>query len=177
VHIAVARLPHHRPAPVCVAGRCPRMQAEVVNRAAPARRLSDWIERCLSVLITQRSRVQIPPPLPGNAGQRPDCQTVIGPFDLLSAVRPRDLALQRRHAPRRIGRDRHRERLSVLIFERRRGGEDIAKEPQEFLVTAPPPPSSPNARRPGSSSWSPTSRRSGTPPAPRNANASAWPGY
>src|SRR6266702_5734722 len=43
-----------------------------------------------SALITQRSRVQIPPPLPGSAGHRPDCQTAIGPFDRLLAVRWRD---------------------------------------------------------------------------------------
>jgi hypothetical protein len=33
-----------------------------------------WVERCLSVLITQRSQVQILLPLPGSAGQRPDRQ-------------------------------------------------------------------------------------------------------
>src|SRR6266702_7699590 len=43
-----------------------------------------------SALITQRSRVQIPPPLPGSAGHRPDCQTAVGPFDRLLAVRWRD---------------------------------------------------------------------------------------
>jgi hypothetical protein len=43
-------------------------------------------------LITQRSRVQIPPPLPVSAGQGPDRQEAVRPFDRLSAARPRDPA-------------------------------------------------------------------------------------
>jgi hypothetical protein len=47
-----------------------------------------------SCLITQRSRVQIPPPLPGSPGQGPDRQWRSGLLDLLSVVRPRDRAAQ-----------------------------------------------------------------------------------
>src|SRR5215472_8808841 len=46
------------------------------------------------VLITQRSRVQIPPPLPGSAGQRPDRREAIGPLGRLSAIRPQDRAME-----------------------------------------------------------------------------------
>ena len=46
-------------------------------------------------LITQRSQVQILPPLPGSAGQRPDRQDGVRHSGCLSAVRPWDLALGR----------------------------------------------------------------------------------
>src|SRR6266516_3234999 len=60
-----------------------------------------------SALITQRSRVQIPPPLPGNAGQGPDCQTVIGSLDLLSAVLSAGSGRVGRQEARGIGISRH----------------------------------------------------------------------
>src|SRR5215468_9261428 len=59
-----------------------------------------------SVLITQRSRVQIPPPLPVSAGQRPDRRKAVRLLDRLSAVRPRDLASEHgtsRPGPTSIG--------------------------------------------------------------------------
>jgi len=42
--------------------------------------LTVWDRTMLSALIAQRSRVQIPPPLPGSAGQGPDRQEAVGPF-------------------------------------------------------------------------------------------------
>src|ERR1022692_1555624 len=54
------------------------------------RHLAEPGETKTGCLITQRSQVQILPPLPGSAGQRPDCQAATGPFDRLLAVRWRD---------------------------------------------------------------------------------------
>jgi hypothetical protein len=51
-----------------------RLWPRLPERAGRARGMLSWVERCLSVLITQRSQVQILPPLPGSAGQRPDRQ-------------------------------------------------------------------------------------------------------
>jgi hypothetical protein len=68
-----------------------------ISGAGRCRRLPDWAVPCRSVLITQRSQVQILPPLPSSrirgliAGRRS------GLFDLLSAVRPRDQAPPARH--------------------------------------------------------------------------------
>ena len=43
-----------------------------------------------SALITQRSRVQIPPPLPESAGQGPDRQEAVGRLIFMAAWRQRD---------------------------------------------------------------------------------------
>ena len=51
-------------------GRC--LTLELLSHEC--RELPDRVEPCPSVLITQRSQVQILPPLPGSAGQRPDRQ-------------------------------------------------------------------------------------------------------
>jgi hypothetical protein len=53
-------------------------------------KLPDRAVRCQAVLITQRSRVQIPPPLLVSAGQRPDRQRRSGLLDHPMAVRWRD---------------------------------------------------------------------------------------
>src|SRR5262249_19071665 len=51
-------------------------------------------ETRVALLITQRSRVQIPPPPPESAGRKPDRQEAVRLLDRLSAVRPRDLACE-----------------------------------------------------------------------------------
>ena len=61
-------------------------------------------------LITQRSRVQIPPSLPGSAGQRPDRQEWRSGLDLVAARGQQDLTAagpRWRHRARRIGQGRH----------------------------------------------------------------------
>ena len=66
-----------------------------MNRVASVQRVPDCLERCPAVLIIERSQAQILPPLLGKAGQRPDRQTATGLLDRLSAVCPRDWALER----------------------------------------------------------------------------------
>jgi hypothetical protein len=69
-----------------------------------------------SWLITQRSQVQILPPLPGSAGQRPDRQDGGQAFWLLFRSSSVGFGPGARHAPGRVGVDWHRGRLSVPIF-------------------------------------------------------------
>src|SRR3984893_5829186 len=89
----MARPPNHRTASVRVYGRRlpPGTHADEVNRAARVQRVPDRVEQYLSVLITQRSEVQILPPLPRSSRSEARLpRTAVGPFGCLLAVRWRD---------------------------------------------------------------------------------------
>src|SRR6516165_11323780 len=55
-------------------------------------RISETRKTCVVVLITQRSRVQIPPPLPGSAGQGPDRRRGVRALIFVAARWQQDLA-------------------------------------------------------------------------------------
>src|SRR5512132_3815566 len=78
-------------------------------------------------LITQRSRVQIPPPLPVSAGQRPDRQKAVRLLIFVAAWWQRDSA----------GSDMNGRQESADIGIRRRSVADAQRGQMVWLVTSP----------------------------------------
>ena len=99
-------------------GRSERDVFRSVRRGHRIReRLPETPETDIVWLITQRSQVQILPALPGSAGQMPDRQNDGRAFRLFVRSSSVGFGPGTWHAPGRAGRDWHRERLSVPLFE------------------------------------------------------------